>query len=64
MKPVLLASAVALPSVVYGANCDFEPIALPITDVQVLPDVEGSLMRGIPATIGSSNQSIVMLPWA
>ncbi|CEI69272.1 hypothetical protein FVEN_g3977 [Fusarium venenatum] len=46
------------------SHCDTEPLSLPIRDVQVLPNVEKSLMRGIPATIGSPSQSIVLLPWA
>ncbi|KAM7194042.1 Aspartic peptidase domain containing protein [Naviculisporaceae sp. PSN 640] len=40
------------------------PLALPITDVQVLPSVGDSFMRGIPARIGTPPQDIVVLPWA
>lgn len=43
--------------------CDAEPFALDLTDVQVFPDVEGSFMRGIPATVGDPPQHIVLLPW-
>ncbi|GKT45017.1 uncharacterized protein ColSpa_05198 [Colletotrichum spaethianum] len=46
------------------ASCDFEPVALPIQDVQVDPDIPNSFMRGIPAKIGTPAQDIVMLPWA
>ncbi|KAG8669359.1 hypothetical protein FPOAC2_08686 [Fusarium poae] len=47
-----------------ASHCNTEPLSLPIRDVQVLPNVEKSLMKGIPATIGSPSQNIVLLPWA
>ncbi|RGP68844.1 peptidase aspartic [Fusarium sporotrichioides] len=47
-----------------ASHCDTEPLFLPIRDVQVLPNVEKSLMKGIPATIGEPSQNIVLLPWA
>ena len=47
-----------------AASCGPEPFALPIKDVQVRADVPNSLMRGIPAKIGSPEQDIVLLPWA
>lgn len=40
------------------------PLALPITDVQVLPSIPDSFMRGIPARIGTPPQDIVLLPWS
>ena len=40
------------------------PIALPITDVQVVPSISDSLMKGIPAKIGTPPQNIVLLPWS
>lgn len=46
------------------ASCDVEPVALPIQDVQVDPNVPDSYMRGIPAKLGTPSQDIVMLPWA
>ena len=46
------------------AECDFEPLELPLTDVQILPSVKDSLVRGIPATVGSPAQKIVLLPWS
>ncbi|KAH9239395.1 hypothetical protein K456DRAFT_1745551 [Colletotrichum gloeosporioides 23] len=46
------------------ASCDVEPVALPIQDVQVDPNVPDSYMRGIPAKLGTPSQNIVMLPWA
>lgn len=49
---------------IWGSDCDVEPLSLALTDVQVLPDVEGSFMRGIPAKIDEPAQDIVMLPWA
>lgn len=39
------------------------PVAFPITDVQTDPAVANSLMRGIPAKVGTPAQDIVMLPW-
>ncbi|KAH7171161.1 aspartic peptidase domain-containing protein [Dactylonectria macrodidyma] len=44
--------------------CDAEPLVLTIQDVQVLPDVRDSYMKGIAAQIGSPSQDIVLLPWA
>lgn len=44
--------------------CDAEPLVLTIQDVQVLPDVQDSYMKGIAAQIGSPAQDIVLLPWA
>lgn len=44
--------------------CDAEPLVLTIQDVQVLPDVQDSYMKGIAAQIGSPVQDIVLLPWA
>jgi hypothetical protein len=38
-------------------------MALPITDTVVDPTIPGSLMRGIPAQIGTPPQDIVVLPW-
>ncbi|KAJ0370495.1 hypothetical protein COL26b_010065 [Colletotrichum chrysophilum] len=46
------------------ASCDVEPVALPIQDVQVDPNVPDSYMRGMPAKLGTPSQNIVMLPWA
>ncbi|KAF5655264.1 hypothetical protein FCIRC_13909 [Fusarium circinatum] len=46
------------------ASCDAEPLVLPLQDVQVLPDVPSSFMRGIPAKIGTPPQDLVLLPWA
>ncbi|GKU08597.1 unnamed protein product [Fusarium langsethiae] len=46
-----------------ASHCDTEPLFLPIRDVQVLPNVEKSFMKGIPATIGEPSQNIVLLPW-
>ncbi|KAH6977349.1 aspartic peptidase domain-containing protein [Ilyonectria sp. MPI-CAGE-AT-0026] len=44
--------------------CDAEPLVLAIQDVQVLPNVQDSYMKGIAAQIGSPAQDIVLLPWA
>lgn len=41
-----------------------KPVVLPIKDVLVDPSITESLMRGIPARIGSPPQPIVLLPWA
>ncbi|WZH40933.1 aspartic peptidase domain-containing protein [Fusarium acuminatum] len=59
LLPLLLLASVACAS-----PCDSEPLSLPIRDVQILPNVKKSLMTGIPAKIGSPEQSIVLLPWA
>ncbi|KAL2131438.1 hypothetical protein VTI74DRAFT_5107 [Chaetomium olivicolor] len=45
-----------------GKTCPI-PLALPITDVQVDPAIPDSIMRGIPARIGTPAQNIVMVPW-
>ncbi|KAI1130150.1 aspartic peptidase domain-containing protein [Nemania abortiva] len=42
---------------------DVEPLAFPITDVQILPDNSQSLTKGIPAGVGTPRQDIVFLPW-
>lgn len=39
------------------------PLHLPLRDVQVLSDVQGSYMRGISAKIGTPEQDIVLIPW-
>lgn len=46
-----------------GATCG-SPLALPITDVQVVPSIPNSFMKGIPTKIGTPPQDIVLLPWA
>jgi hypothetical protein len=47
-----------------GAACGTaSPMALPITDTAVDPNIPDSLMRGIPARIGTPPQNIVVLPW-
>lgn len=60
---LVLVTAAVLPVAISSSECDFEPISLALTDVQVLPKVKGSFMRGIRTTIGSPGQEIVMLPW-
>ncbi|KAH8819858.1 aspartic peptidase domain-containing protein [Xylogone sp. PMI_703] len=47
-----------------GTSCGSKVVSLPLKDVQVLPDIENSLMRGIPAKVGTPSQDIVVLPWA
>lgn len=47
-----------------ASSCDAEPLVLPLRDVQVLGDNKQSLMRGIPAEVGTPPQKIVLLPWA
>ncbi|KAI3341186.1 acid protease [Ustulina deusta] len=42
---------------------DIEPLAFPITDVQILPNNLKSLTKGIPAGVGTPRQNIVFLPW-
>ncbi|KAK3305986.1 uncharacterized protein B0T15DRAFT_485463 [Chaetomium strumarium] len=48
-----------------GSACDTpaSPIALPITDIAVDPNIPDSLMRGVQAKIGTPPQNIVVLPW-
>ncbi|KAG4279220.1 hypothetical protein FPRO04_05761 [Fusarium proliferatum] len=46
------------------SSCDAEPLVLQLQDVQVLPDVANSFMKGIPAKIGTPPQNLVLLPWA
>ncbi|CAG7555605.1 unnamed protein product [Fusarium equiseti] len=47
-----------------ASSCDAEPLVLPLRDVQILGDNKQSLMRGIPAEVGTPPQKIVLLPWA
>ncbi|KAI9166491.1 hypothetical protein HJFPF1_02593 [Paramyrothecium foliicola] len=48
----------------YGSpNCKAEPIELPIRDIQVLPDIKDSLMKGVAAKVGTPPQNLVLLPW-
>ncbi len=44
-------------------NNTVSPLALPITDIVVDPSIPNSLMRGIPAKIGTPPQNIVVMPW-
>lgn len=37
---------------------------LPLRDIQVVPDIEDSYMRGIALKAGNPAQSLVVLPWA
>lgn len=53
----------AIPAI-HALSCNVDPLVLPIQDVQVIPDIDDSLIRGIPAKIGSEEQDIVLLPWA
>jgi hypothetical protein len=48
-----------------GARCSTAaPLALPVTFNVVDPDFPDTLIRGIPAKIGTPTQDIVVLPWA
>ncbi len=47
-----------------AVSCNSQPIALPIRDVQVLPNVANSFMKGIPVRVGSPLQDLAVLPWA
>ncbi|CZR35670.1 uncharacterized protein FPRO_00207 [Fusarium proliferatum ET1] len=40
------------------SSCDAEPLVLQLQDVQVLPDVANSFMKGIPAKIGTPPQNL------
>ncbi|QSZ37859.1 hypothetical protein DSL72_008959 [Monilinia vaccinii-corymbosi] len=55
---------ISLCSLAEATSCSYSAISLPLRDIQVLPDIENSYMRGIPATVGSPAQNIVVLPWA
>ncbi|KAH8666479.1 aspartic peptidase domain-containing protein [Xylariales sp. PMI_506] len=63
-----MSSLVTFFAFLYGiaeaTSCNFQPVSLPLKDIQVLPDIANSFMRGIPVTIGSPPQDIVVLPWA
>ncbi|KAF4333542.1 hypothetical protein FBEOM_12654 [Fusarium beomiforme] len=48
----------------FASSCDAEPLVLPLQDVQVLPDVPNSYMKGVAAEIGTPPQNLVLLPWA
>lgn len=56
--------SLAMTGVVAKADmCSEDPVSLPIKTVRVLEDHPDSLMRGIPASLGTPAQDIVMLPW-
>lgn len=47
-----------------STSCDaITPLQLPIKDIQAMPDIEDSLMRGVAAKVGFPEQDIVLLPW-
>jgi hypothetical protein len=39
-------------------------VSLPLRDIQVLPDIKDSYMRGIALKAGNPAQDLVVLPWA
>ncbi|KAF5022906.1 hypothetical protein F66182_5025 [Fusarium sp. NRRL 66182] len=45
-------------------SCNAEPLALPLGDVQVLPEVRESYIRGISTQVGTPPQNLVLLPSA
>lgn len=49
---------------VAATMCDLPVLSLPLRDVQVLPSVKDSYMRGIPLQVGTATQDLVVLPWA
>lgn len=59
--PLIGALVLSFSSWVSAASCT---VSLPIEDVQVIPDVEGSFTYGISASIGTPPQNIVVLPWS
>lgn len=60
----ILLTIAAILALANSSPCrDIAPIQLPVTDIQVLPDVPDSFMRGIAAKLGTPSQDIVMLPW-
>ncbi|KAI1380999.1 acid protease [Hypoxylon crocopeplum] len=63
MKPSFFVPSIGLVAV-HATPCEeIKPFQLPIRDVQVLPDIPNSFMKGIAATIGTPPQEIVLLPW-
>lgn len=64
MIVLLLICLVLMSTASEAVNCDASPVSLPIEDLQVVPDISGSFMVGLRATVGSPSQDIVMLPWA
>ena len=58
---ILLLSSYCLKTI--ASSCGPQPFAVPIKDVQVLASIPDSFMRGIPATIGTPEQNIVLAPW-
>ena len=46
-----------------ASSCEPQPFAVPIKDVQVDASITDSFMRGIPATIGTPEQNILLAPW-
>ncbi|KAM7211719.1 Aspartic peptidase domain containing protein [Rhypophila decipiens] len=69
MTPLVLVSTLLAtrPRYALGATqacVSATPLALPITDIQVLPSISDSVMKGIPARIGTPPQDIVLLPGA
>lgn len=50
----LAASSCGLPQV----------MSLPLRDIQVLPDIKDSYMRGVALKAGNPGQDLAVLPWA
>ncbi|KAI0885840.1 acid protease [Annulohypoxylon maeteangense] len=64
MELVLFLQSAALVVTVHATQFDeMSPFQVPIRDVQVLPDIPNSFMKGIAATVGEPPQNIVLLPW-
>ncbi|CAJ2503101.1 Uu.00g104950.m01.CDS01 [Anthostomella pinea] len=60
----LVLQVLLVTSPVIATSCDdIRPLQLPIKDIQVLPKIPDSFMRGIQASIGTPPQDIVVLPW-
>ncbi|KAI1760425.1 acid protease [Hypoxylon sp. FL1150] len=63
MKSIYLL-LVTLVAPVCTTTCEeVSPFQLPIKDVQVLPNISESFMRGISLSVGTPPQDIVLLPW-
>lgn len=58
-----LLSTILLPLPVDAAECAGKAFALPLKDVLVDPNIENSYVMGIPATVGTPEQNVVLLPW-
>jgi hypothetical protein len=61
---ILLCLCTSIKMASAASSCGPQVLSLPIQDVQVIPSIPDSFMRGIPLRAGTPAQDLVVLPWA